>query len=84
MVVALLTGHAHVKKHLNLMGLCDGDPDCRFCKLETEIVHHFICCCEALARQQCNFSGKFSVEPKDISTASVKDFVLNELHRAAQ
>jgi hypothetical protein len=36
MVVAFLTGHAPVKKHLNIMGLFDGDPNCRFCKLETE------------------------------------------------
>jgi hypothetical protein len=35
MIVAFLTGHAAVKKYLNFMGLFDGDPDCRFCKMET-------------------------------------------------
>jgi hypothetical protein len=50
MVVAFLTGHAPVNKHLNIMGLFYGDPNCRFCKLETETSYLIICCCEALAR----------------------------------
>jgi hypothetical protein len=73
MVVVFLTGHASVKKHLNVMGLFDGDPNCRYCKLETETAYHIICCCEALAHQRYNFFGKFFAEPKDISTASLKD-----------
>jgi hypothetical protein len=51
MVVTFLMGHALVKKHLSIMGLFDGDPNCRFCKLETEAVYHIICCCKALAQQ---------------------------------
>jgi hypothetical protein len=47
--VAFLTGHAPVRKHLNTMGLFEGDPTCRFCGSETETVHHIICSCEALA-----------------------------------
>jgi hypothetical protein len=76
MVVAFLMGHASAKKHLNIMGLLDGDLHCRFCNMETETVYHIICCCEALARQRCNFFGKFFVEPKGISTASLKDLCL--------
>ena len=45
----------------------------RFCRMETETVQHIICCCEALARQHYNVFGKLIVEPKDISTASVRD-----------
>ena len=52
MVVAILTGHAPVRRHLYIMGLFDGDPVCRFCRMETETVQHIICCCEALARQR--------------------------------
>jgi hypothetical protein len=40
MVVAILTGHAPVWRHLNIMALFDGDPTCRFCRLETETVQH--------------------------------------------
>jgi hypothetical protein len=55
------------------MNLFDGDPDGRFCKMETETVYQNICCSEALAHQRYNFFGKFFVEPKDINTASSKD-----------
>jgi hypothetical protein len=79
MVVAVLMRQAPVKKHLNIMGLFDGDPNCRFCKLETETTYHIICCCEALACQHYNIFGKFFAEPKDISTASVKDTELMSL-----
>jgi hypothetical protein len=54
MVVAILTGHAPVRKHLRIMGLFEGDPSCRFFRKEAETVQHIICCCEALARQRYN------------------------------
>jgi hypothetical protein len=64
MAVAVLMGHAPVRRHLYNMGLFDGDPTCRFCKMETETVQHIICCCEVLARQYRNFIGKLFAEPK--------------------
>jgi len=73
MVVAILTGHAPVRGQLYTMGLFDGDPTCRFCRKETETVQHIICCCEALVRQRYNVFGNPLVEPKDISTAPVRD-----------
>jgi hypothetical protein len=69
MVVAILTGHAPVRRHLYIMGLFDRDPACRLCRMETETVQHTICCCEVLARQRYNVFGKLTVEPKNISTA---------------
>jgi hypothetical protein len=72
MVAVILTGHAPVRGQLYTVGLFDGDPTCRFCRKETETVQHIICCCKALARQRFNVF----VEPKDISTASVKDLCL--------
>jgi hypothetical protein len=58
------------------MGLFEGNPACRFCRKETETVQHIICCCEALAHQPYNVFGNLFVEPKDISTASVRDLCL--------
>jgi len=58
------------------MGLFDGDSSCRLCRMETEAVQHIICCCEALARQRYNVFGKLTADPKDISTASVRDLCL--------
>ena len=31
LVSAIPTGHAAVRGHLRTLGLCDGDPSCRFC-----------------------------------------------------
>jgi hypothetical protein len=76
MVVAILTGHVPVRRHLYIMGPFNGDPTCRFCRMETETVQHIICCCEALFRQRYNVFGKLLAEPKDISTASVRDLCL--------
>jgi hypothetical protein len=76
MVVAILTGHAPVRKHLRTMGLFEGDPTCRFCRKEAETVQHIICSCEALARQRYNVFGSMEVEPTDIRTASVTDLCL--------
>jgi hypothetical protein len=76
MVVAILTGHAHVRRHLYIMGLFNEDPSCRFCRMETETVQHIMCCCEALDRERYNVFGKLIAEPKDISTASVRDLCL--------
>jgi hypothetical protein len=76
LTVAIFTGHAPVRGHLYTMGLFDGDPTCIFCRKETETVQHIICCCEALARQRYNVFGNLFVEPKEISTASVRDLCL--------
>jgi hypothetical protein len=46
MAIAIPTGHVPVGKHLHIMGLFDGDSTCRFCRMETEIVQHIICCCK--------------------------------------
>jgi hypothetical protein len=76
MVVAILTGHTPVRMHLRTMGLFKGNPTCRFCRQEDETVQHIICCCEVLAHQHFNVLGDSAVEPKDISTASVRDLYL--------
>ena len=76
MIVAVLTGHAPVRKHLHLVGLFDGDPTCRYCGMEIETAQHIICRCEALARQRYNTFGGLAVAPKDVSKATVRDLHL--------
>jgi hypothetical protein len=73
MITAVYTGHAPVRGHLFTIGLFNGDPICRCCGMETETVQHIVCRCEALARQRYDVFGKLSIEPKDISTASIRD-----------
>jgi hypothetical protein len=76
MVVATVTGHAPVRKHLLTMGLFEGDPTCRFGRQEVEPVQHITCCCEALARKRYNVFGILVVEPIDIRTDTVKALCL--------
>jgi hypothetical protein len=72
MITAVYTGHAPVRGHLFTIGLFEGDPICRCCGMGTETVQHIVCRCEVLARQKYVF-GKLIIEPKDISTASIRD-----------
>ena len=76
MAVAILTGHAPERGHLLIMGLFNGDPSCRFYRMETETLQHITCCIEALVRQRYNIFGKSFVEPEDISTVSLRDLCL--------
>jgi hypothetical protein len=73
---AILTGPVPVRRHLYIMGLFNGDPTCRVFRMETETVQHIICCCAVLARQRYNVFGKLIAEPKDTSTASVRELCL--------
>jgi hypothetical protein len=73
MTVAIFTVHAPVRGHLYTMGVFDGDPPCRYCRKETETVQHIMCYCEALARQRYNVFGNTTVEPRDVSTVSIRD-----------
>jgi hypothetical protein len=57
MAVAILTGHAPVRKHLRTMSLFEGDPTCRFCRKEAETVQHVICGWVAVARQRYDVFG---------------------------
>jgi hypothetical protein len=66
MVVAILTAHAPVRKHLHTVGLFEGDRTGRLWRKEAETVQHIICCCEALDRQRYNVFGSLEVEPTDI------------------
>jgi hypothetical protein len=68
--------HLAVDEVIVKLGLFSGDPSCRFCRMETETVQHITCCCEALARQCYNIFGKPFLEPKDISTATLRDLCL--------
>jgi hypothetical protein len=76
MVDVILTGHVPMRRHLYIMGLFNGDPTCRSCRMETVTVQHIICCCKVLARQRYNVFEKLTAKPKDISTASVRDLCL--------
>jgi hypothetical protein len=49
LVVGLLTGHCHLRKHLHRLGICKEEPVCRKYMGE-ETAHHIVFECEALGR----------------------------------
>jgi hypothetical protein len=67
---------APVRKHLRTVGLFEGDPTCRFCRKEAETAQHIVCGCEALCGLRYSVFGYPFVDPKDISTASVRNLCL--------
>jgi hypothetical protein len=50
LVVGLLTGHCHLRKHLHRLGVYKEEPVCRECGMGEETAHHILFECEALGR----------------------------------
>ena len=48
--IALMTGHGSFRKHLQTVGLFQGDPICRLCKQDIETAKHILFECEVLER----------------------------------
>jgi len=63
-VTGLLTGHDTLRRHLNIMGLCN-NPMCRECGTEEETSVHIMCECEALALLRHVYLGSFFLDPED-------------------
>jgi hypothetical protein len=75
MVVAILTGHAPVRKHLRPMGLFKGTPPADSADRRPKQCS-IVCHCEGMARWRFDVFVDSVVEPNDISTASVRNLCL--------
>ena len=64
-VIALLTGHNTLRRHLHIMGLSN-NPICRKCGTEEETSVHILCEGEALASLRYTYLGSFFLDPEDI------------------
>jgi hypothetical protein len=69
-VIGLLTGHNSLRRHLQVMGLCDS-PVCRKCGTGEESSVHILCECEALASLRHKYLGSFFLDPEDIRLLGV-------------
>jgi hypothetical protein len=76
MVVAILTEHAPVRKHLHTMGLFDGDPTADSAGRRPKQYSTLSAAARLWVRQRYNVFGSLEVEPTDIRTASVRDLCL--------
>jgi hypothetical protein len=57
LVVWLLTGHCHLRKHLHRLGIYKEEPVCRKCGMVEETAHHILFECEALGRIRYSVLG---------------------------
>jgi hypothetical protein len=66
-VVGLLTGHCHLRKHLHRLGIYKEEPVCRKCGVGEETAHHIIFECEALVRIRYSVLGPPWIRARDSS-----------------
>ena len=69
-VIALLTRHNTLRRHLHVMGLSN-NPTCRKCGTEEKTSVHILGECEALASLRHRYLGSFCLDPEDIRMLGV-------------
>jgi hypothetical protein len=72
LVVGLLTGHCHLRKHLDRLGIYKEEPVCRKCCMEEETAHRILFECEALGRVRYSVLGPSGFEPETIHQEPIK------------
>ncbi|KAJ8970474.1 hypothetical protein NQ317_017740 [Molorchus minor] len=65
MVTGLLTGHCHLSRHLQLIGIVE-DPECRWCLEDEETSSHVLTECPAIARVRERHFGSSVLNPEDV------------------
>ncbi|KAJ8981856.1 hypothetical protein NQ317_017534 [Molorchus minor] len=65
MVTGLLTGHCHLSRHLQLIGIAE-DPECRWCLEDEETSSHVLTKCPAIARVRERHFGSSVLNPEDV------------------
>jgi hypothetical protein len=72
LVVGLLTGHCHLRKHLRRLGIYKEEPVCRKCCKGEGIAHHILFECEALGRIRYSVLGPPRLELETIHEEPIK------------
>ncbi|KAJ8977196.1 hypothetical protein NQ317_009430 [Molorchus minor] len=65
MVTGLLTGHCHLNRHLQLIGIAE-DPECRWCLEDEETSSHVLTECPAIAKVRERHFGSSVLNPEDV------------------
>ncbi|KAJ8971488.1 hypothetical protein NQ317_004598 [Molorchus minor] len=65
MVTGLLTGHCHLSRHLQLIGIAEG-PECRWCLEDTDTSSHVLIECPAIARVRERHFGSSVLNSEDV------------------
>jgi ribonuclease HI len=72
LVVGLLTGHCHLRKHLYRLGIYKEEPVCRKCGMGEEAAHHIFFECKALGRICYSVLGPPGFELETIHQEPIK------------
>jgi hypothetical protein len=72
LVVGLLTGHCHLRKHLHRLGIYKEEPVCRECGMGEETAHHILFECEALCRIRYSVLGTSGLVLETIHQEPIK------------
>jgi hypothetical protein len=72
LVVGLLTGHCHPRKHLHRLGIYKEEPVCRKCGMGEETAHHILFECETLGRIRYSVLGPSGLELETIHQEPIK------------
>jgi hypothetical protein len=72
LVVGLLTGHCHLRKHLHRLGIYKEEPVCRKCGIGEETAHHILFECKALRRIRYSVLGPSGFKLETIHQEPIK------------
>jgi hypothetical protein len=72
LVMGLLTGHCHLRKHLHRLGIYKKEPVCRKCGMGEETAHHILFECEALGCIRYSVHGPSGFELETIHQEPIK------------
>ncbi|KAG5895351.1 hypothetical protein JTB14_003148 [Gonioctena quinquepunctata] len=70
-VTGLLTGHNHLNRHMELIGITD-DPLCRWCLEDDETSSHILTECPALVHQREINLGSIILNPEDVKEIQLR------------
>ncbi|KAJ8973829.1 hypothetical protein NQ317_009474 [Molorchus minor] len=73
MVTGLLTGHCHLSRHLQLIGIAE-DPECRWCLEDEETSSHVLTEYPAIARTIERHFGSSALNPEIVKTETQGKF----------
>jgi hypothetical protein len=65
-LVGLLTGHCHLRRHLHRLGTYKEEPVCKKCDMGEETAHHILFECEAVGRILYSVLGRPGFELQTI------------------
>jgi hypothetical protein len=78
LVIALITGHSHFRKHLHTLGILQDEQECRLCNISLETAKHIILKCERLEARRRGLFGLMQLDEDSVASIGKKLLYLVE------